>query len=73
MENLGYYIFCILAFIVAFLVVKKIAGCLIKTVILVAIVAALAAVYFLYVRQRGCFRGSLRRFFEEVKEELLRS
>lgn len=51
MENLGYYIFCILAFIVAFLVVKKIAGCLIKTVILVAIVAALAAVYFLYVRQ----------------------
>lgn len=51
MDNFAYYIFCIVAIIVAVLVLKKVAGCLIKTVIFVAIVAALAAVYFLYFKQ----------------------
>ncbi len=48
MENFGYYIFCLLAVVVAFIVVKKITGCLIKTAILAAIVAALAAIYYIY-------------------------
>ncbi len=48
MENFGYYIFCLVAVVVAFIVVKKITGCLIKTAILVAIVAALAAIYYMY-------------------------
>lgn len=48
MENFGYYIFCLVAMVVAFIVVKKITGCLIKTAILVAIVAALAAIYYMY-------------------------
>ncbi len=48
MENFGYYIFCLVAVVVAFIVVKKITGCLIKTAILVAIVVALAAIYYMY-------------------------
>lgn len=51
MENFGYYIFCIVAFVVAFFIVKKVAGCLIKTIILAAVLAVLAAVYCLYIRQ----------------------
>ncbi len=50
MENIGYYIFCIVAFIVAFFLVKKIAGCMIKSVILAVVIAALAAVYYLYFK-----------------------
>ena len=48
MENFGYYIFCLVAVVVAFIVVKKITGCLIKTAILAVIVAALAAIYYIY-------------------------
>ena len=48
MGNIGYYIFVLVALIVAFLVVKKVASCMIKTVVLLAIVVALAAIYFLY-------------------------
>ena len=50
MENFGYYVFCIIAFLVAVLLVKKIAGCMIKTVIMAVVVAVLAAVYFLFFR-----------------------
>ena len=41
-SQFGYYIFCILAFIVAFLLVKKIAGCMIKTVVMAVLLAILA-------------------------------
>lgn len=50
MENFGFYVFCIIALLVAFLLVKKIAGCMIKTVIMAVVVAVLAAVYFLFFR-----------------------
>jgi len=50
MESFTYYIFCIVAVVVAFFVIKKIAGCLIKTIIMAAVVAVLAAIYFLYFR-----------------------
>lgn len=49
MENFEYYIFCIIAFVVAFLLVKKITSCLIKTVIFFAVAAVLAAIYFAYM------------------------
>ncbi len=49
MENLGYYIFVLVALIVAFLVVKRVASCMIKSVILLALVVALAAIYYLYL------------------------
>ena len=44
----GYYIFVLVALIVAFIVVKKVASCMIKSVILLAMVAVLAAIYWLY-------------------------
>lgn len=45
---MGYYIFVLVALIVAFLVVKKVASCMIKSVILLVLVVALAAIYWLY-------------------------
>jgi len=48
MGNISYYIFVLAALIVAFLVVKKVTSCMIKTVVLLAMVVALAAIYFLY-------------------------
>lgn len=43
-----YYIYVLIALIVAFLVVKKVASCMIKSAILLALVVALAAIYWLY-------------------------
>ena len=48
MGNIGYYIFMLVALIVGFIVVKKVASCMIKSVILLALVVALAAIYYLY-------------------------
>ena len=50
MENVGYFIFVLVAIIVAFLVIKKVASCLIKSAVLIAMVVALAAIYYLYLR-----------------------
>jgi len=49
MGNIGYYVFALVAIMVAFIVVKKVASCMIKTVVLVALVIALAVVYYLYL------------------------
>lgn len=51
MGNIGYYIFVLVAIIVAFLVVKKVASCMIKSAILIALVVFLAAIYYLYFMQ----------------------
>ena len=48
MGNTGYYIFVLVALMVAFIVVKKVASCMIKSMILLALVVALAAIYYLY-------------------------
>ena len=48
MGNIGYYIFVLVALMVAFIVVKKVASCMIKTVVLLAMVAALSVIYYLY-------------------------
>ncbi len=48
MENFGYYIFALIVLIVGFLIVKKVATCLIKTVITVIILAILGIAYWLY-------------------------
>ena len=50
MESIGYYIFCIIAVIIGFLMIKKITGCMIKTLIAFVVAALLAAVYFLYIK-----------------------
>ena len=50
MENLGYYLFALAAIIVAFMVVKKVASCMIKSVVMLVVIAILAFVYFMYIR-----------------------
>lgn len=47
-HNFAYYIFVLIAVVVGFFVVKKVASCLIKTLILMLIVGALLFVYFNY-------------------------
>lgn len=47
-SQFGYYIFCIVAFIVAFMLLKKLAGCLVKTSIMAIMLAVLAAIYYFY-------------------------
>lgn len=50
MENFLYYVFCVIALIVAVFVLKKVAGCLIKSIIFAVIVAVLAVVYYIYFK-----------------------
>lgn len=40
------YILALIAFIVGFLIIKKVTSCLVKIIVLVVIVAALALYYF---------------------------
>ena len=47
-SNITYYIALLFIIIVGFLVVKKVASCMIKSAILLALVVALAAIYWLY-------------------------
>ena len=48
MGNIGYYIFVLVALMVAFIVVKKVASCMIKSVVLLALIVALSVIYYLY-------------------------
>ena len=49
MENFGYYVFALIVLIVGFLIVKKVATCMIKAVVGIIVLAILAAVYWLYL------------------------
>lgn len=49
-SNFAYYIFCILAIVVGFLVVKKIASCMIKSIVAIITIAVIAAIYFMYIK-----------------------
>ncbi|MCH3968867.1 MAG: hypothetical protein LKH27_02300 [Prevotella sp.] len=50
MHPFAYYIFALIVLIVAFLVLKKVASCLIKSVVMIALVVLLAFLYFTYIR-----------------------
>ena len=50
MGNIGYYIFILVAIIVAFLIVKKVTSCLIRSVVAIVLVAILAYIYWMYLR-----------------------
>lgn len=50
-NNFGYYIFCIVAIAVGFFILKKVTGCMIKTIITIAILLALAACYY-YIKSQ---------------------
>ena len=45
-----YYIFLMVAVIVAFLIVKRVASCLVRSLVLIMLVAVLAYVYFTFLR-----------------------
>ena len=47
-NNFAYYVFALVAIVVAFVVVKKVASCLIRSIVLLAVAAALAYVYYTY-------------------------
>ena len=49
-NNLGYYIFILLAIIVAFLIIKKVASCLIRSIVAIVLVAILAYIYWMYLK-----------------------
>lgn len=49
-SELIYYAFCIAVLIVGILIVKKIAGCLLKSLTLIIVTAILAAIWYLYLR-----------------------
>ena len=50
MSNIGYYLFLMAAIIVGFLIVKRVATCLLKSVVLIVLAVVLAVVYYLYLR-----------------------
>ncbi len=50
MNNFVYYIICGIIIILSILLIKKVAGCLLKIVLLAVAVALLVAVYFLFLK-----------------------
>ncbi len=49
-ENLTYIVACIVVLVLAFFMIKKIASCLIKSVIMILLAAAMAFVYFNWIK-----------------------
>ena len=47
MNHFEYYVFALIVLIVGFLIVKKVATCLFKTVVTVIVLAILAGIYLL--------------------------
>lgn len=50
MENIGYSVLGVIALIIVFLLIKKVASCLIKSIIFILALAVLAAIYYMYMR-----------------------
>ena len=48
MDDFGYYIFALVVLVVGFLIVKKVAICLIKTIIGIVVLAILVGIYWMY-------------------------
>ena len=49
MDDFGYYIFALVVLVVGFLIVKKVATCLVKTIIGILVLAVSAGIYWVYV------------------------
>lgn len=50
-EQIGYYIFCIVAIAVTLFLIKKIVSCLIRSIIMGIVIAILVIVYLTYFYQ----------------------
>ena len=49
MDDFGYYIFALVVLVVGFLIVKKVATCLVKTINGILVLAILAGIYWVYI------------------------
>lgn len=49
MDDFGYYIFALVVLVVGFLIVKKVATCLVKTIIGIVVLVILAGIYWMYI------------------------
>ena len=49
-NNIGYYIALLALIIIGFIVVKKVASCMIKSVVGIILILAAAAIYWLYLK-----------------------
>lgn len=49
MDDFGYYIFALVVLVVGFLIVKKVATCLVKIIIGILVLAILAGIYWVYI------------------------
>ena len=49
MDDFGYFIFALVVLVVGFLIVKKVATCLVKTIIGMLVLAILAGIYWVYI------------------------
>ena len=50
MENIGYYAAMLAAIILAFLIIKRVVSCMVRTVVTLVLVAGLAYIYYMYLR-----------------------
>ena len=50
MENLVYYAAMLAAIIIAFLIIKRVVSCMIRTVVTLVLIAILAYIYYMYLR-----------------------
>lgn len=50
MGNITYYIALLLLIIIGFLIVRKVAGCIIRIIVLMVLITVFGALYYLYFR-----------------------
>ncbi len=50
MGNITYYIALLLLIIMGFFIVRKVAGCIVRTIVLVVLMAVFGVLYWLYFR-----------------------
>ena len=50
MDNIGYYVAMLAAIIIAFLIIKRVVSCMIRTVVTLVLIAILAYIYYMYLR-----------------------
>ena len=50
MDNWTYYAIALVAIIIAVTIIKKVASCLVRSVVTIVLIAALAAIYYFYLR-----------------------
>ena len=50
MGNIGYYAAMLGAIIIAFLIIKRVVSCMVRTVVTLVLIAVLAYIYYMYLR-----------------------